>query len=242
MSVSPNVAIEVVHRDAELLVVNKPSGLPTTSPDGGDCLVSRVRELDPDAPRLHPTSRLDAEVSGLVTFARTAKATEALLEARRAKEYGRLYLALVTKAPSDDAGRWELPIAVDPRDRRRRLVSSTDPEAKPSATRFSVRARGELSLLSLFPETGRTHQLRVHCAHAGSPMFGDVIYGGERRLTRANGRVLSGKRVMLHCAVLDLPNVAGEGRLALMAPVPDDLVSLWCSVGGDAALLVGECE
>ena len=73
------LSIAIVHRDAELLVVNKPSGLPTTSPDGGDCLVARVHELDPDAPRLHPTSRLDAEVSGLVTFARTARATEALL-------------------------------------------------------------------------------------------------------------------------------------------------------------------
>ena len=54
------IPIPIVHRDAELLVVNKPSGLPTTSPDGGDCLVSRVRELDPVAPRLQPTSRLDA--------------------------------------------------------------------------------------------------------------------------------------------------------------------------------------
>jgi 23S rRNA-/tRNA-specific pseudouridylate synthase len=231
------LSIPIVHRDAELLVVNKPSGLPTTSPDGGDCLVSRVRELDPDAPRLHPTSRLDAEVSGLVTFARTARATEALLEARRAHAYGRTYLALVTNAPADDEGRWELPIAVDPRDRRRRLVSFDDPEKKPSATRFAVRARGELSLLALFPETGRTHQLRVHCAHVGSAMFGDVIYGGERRVTRSNGRVVSAKRVMLHCAALDLPNVAGEGRLALAAPVPADFTSVWRSVGGDPSVL-----
>jgi 23S rRNA-/tRNA-specific pseudouridylate synthase len=231
------LAVPIVHRDAELLVVNKPSGLPTTSPDGGDCLVARVRALDPDAPRLHPTSRLDAEVSGLVTFARTSRATEALLEARRAHAYGRTYLALVTKAPADDEGRWVLPIAVDPRDRRRRLVSFDDPETKPSSTRFFVRARGELTLLALFPETGRTHQLRVHCAHVGSPMFGDVIYGGERRVTRANGRVVSAKRVMLHCAALDLPNVAGEGRLALVAPVPPDLASVWRGVGGDPSAL-----
>jgi 23S rRNA-/tRNA-specific pseudouridylate synthase len=231
------LAIEIVHRDAELLVVAKPSGLPTTSPDERDCLVSRVRALDPDAPRLHPTSRLDAEVSGLVTFARTAKATEALLRARRAHEYGRTYLALVTNAPAEASGRWELPIAVDPRDRRRRLVSFDDPERKASATRFEVRARGELCVLALSPETGRTHQLRVHCAHVGSAMFGDVVYGGERRITRANGRVVSAKRVMLHCAALDLPNVAGEGRLRLRAPVPTDLASVWRSVSGDPTAL-----
>ncbi len=229
--------ILIVHRDAQLLVVLKPSGLATTSPDGGDCLVARVRELDPEAPRLHPTSRLDAEVSGLVTFARTARATEILLEARRTHTYRRLYLALVAQPPVDDFGRWEEPIGVDPRDRRRRRVAPEDLEAKPSATRFEVRARGELALLALFPETGRTHQLRVHCAHAGSPIFGDAIYGGERRLVRANGRVVSARRVMLHCAALDLPNPAGMGRLPLRAPVPSDFASVWRAVGGNEAAL-----
>ncbi|MCB9604429.1 MAG: RluA family pseudouridine synthase [Sandaracinus sp.] len=224
-------AIAIVHHDAELLVVLKPSGLATTSPDGGDCLATRVKALDPDAPRLHPTSRLDAEVSGLVTFARTPRATEALLEARRAHAYGRLYLALATHAPDDDAGRWDFPIGVDARDRRRRRVAPDDAEAKPSSTRFEVRARGELALLALYPETGRTHQLRVHCAHVGSPLFGDVIYGGERRVTRANGRVVSARRVMLHCAELDLPNVAGEGRLHLVAPLPDDFARTCTAVG-----------
>lgn len=237
-------AIAIVHRDEHLLVVLKPSGLATTSPDGGECLASRVVALDPEAPRLHPTSRLDAEVSGLVTFARTKLATEALLEARREHSYRRLYLALATRAPKlvgpelvgpDEDDRWDFPIGVDPRDHRRRVVAS---DGKASATQVSVRARGELTLLALRPETGRTHQLRVHAAHVGSPLFGDVVYGGERRVTRANGRVVSAKRVMLHCAALDLPNVASGGRLRLQAPVPADFASVWAACGGAAEALV----
>src|SRR6266545_3893474 len=72
----------VVHRDDDLLVIDKPSGLPTTSPDGVNCLASWAREHDPDAPRLHASSRLDAEVTGLVTFARTSRAIQQLTAAR----------------------------------------------------------------------------------------------------------------------------------------------------------------
>ncbi len=93
MSGEPSV--RVAHRDAALLILEKPSGLPTTSlPGGGEALTDVAVRLDPDAPALHASSRLDAEVTGLVTFARTKAANAALLEARRRGRYGRRYLAL----------------------------------------------------------------------------------------------------------------------------------------------------
>lgn len=238
--------VRVVHRDAHLLVVHKPPGIPTTSPSDDElALTHLVARLDPEAPRLHATSRLDAEVSGLVTFARTRDANAALLAARREGTYRRLYLALVAKAPTPPEGRWQAALAIDPRDARRRVVVE-DPGALPAerrareaATRYEVRAVAPAAaLLALHPETGRTHQLRVHAAHAGSPLFGDVMYGGERRLVRDNGRVVTARRVMLHCAALTLPDVQRRGEvLRIVSPVTDDFSAAWVGSGGELGAL-----
>ena len=251
--------VGIVHRDDALLVLAKPSGLPTTSPDPReDCLVRRAAKLDPDAPRLHPTSRLDAEVSGLVTFARTKEANQAILAARREGRYGRLYLAIATTAPTPPGGRWSWAIGIDPRDPRRRrahpagAASSNAPSfegggvdraahaasLREATTDYAVIAEtAEATLLALRPRTGRTHQLRVHAAEAGSPLVGDVHYGGVRRVTRANGRVVRAPRVMLHCASVDVPDVAAAGTLRLRLPVLDDFAQVWARLGGDAASL-----
>ena len=116
----------IVHKDDELLVLFKPPGLPTTAPDAGDCLVSRALRLDPQAPRLHPSSRLDAEVSGLVTFARTKRATHVLLRARQEGRYRRRYMGLTLNGLSDEPGHgvWEGSIGIDPADPRRRLADA----------------------------------------------------------------------------------------------------------------------
>lgn len=234
-------AIRIAHRDAHLLVVEKPSGLATTTPGDELALTQLVATLDPEAPRLHATSRLDAEVTGLVTFARTREANDALLAARRDGTYRRLYLALVAQAPAPAEGRWEAALAIDPQDKRRRVVV-TDPAALPperrarsAATRYALRASAPAgALLALHPETGRTHQLRVHAAHAGAPLFGDVIYGGPRRLVRDDGRVVTARRVMLHCATLVLPDVARPGAtLEVTSAVPEDFASAWWGLGGE---------
>lgn len=226
-------SVRVVHRDEQLLVLYKPPGLPTTSPDGGACLVAVAKRLDPRAPRLHPSSRLDAEVSGLVTFARTRRATQALLDARAAGAYGRLYLAVAPGAPDPEEGRWEGAIAIDPSDKRRRIVVGS-PDAAPGAreaqTDYRVRERAAegAALLELRPRTGRTHQLRVHAAAAGVALLGDVVYGGPRRVVRPEGRVVTARRVMLHCASLTLPDVARAGRtLTLSESLPEDMAAVW---------------
>ena len=112
----------VVWRDEALLVLDKPARLPTTSPSGGDCLTARARAIDPHAPHLHPTSRLDAEVTGLVTFARTRAANRVLLEARAQGRYRRLYLGIAAASPEPPEGEWDWPISIDVRDARLRTV------------------------------------------------------------------------------------------------------------------------
>lgn len=217
--------VEIVHRDESLLVLCKPPGLPTTSPSAREAtLVKAAEALDPEAPNLHPSSRLDADVSGLVTFARTPQATRYLLDARERGEYRRAYVGLVSAAPKSAAqaatygvegeeGLFDGPIGLDPRDaRKRRVAERGDLNARPSSTRYRVLARSpHAALLWLEPITGRTHQLRVHLAHAGSPLLGDRPYGGLPRVVLDDGSAYAARRVMLHCFALRLPALRAAG-------------------------------
>jgi 23S rRNA pseudouridine1911/1915/1917 synthase len=244
----------VVHHDGELLVLDKPSGMPTTSPDGADCLTSWARAHDPYAPRMHPSSRLDSEVTGLVIFARTSRGIQQLMAARAAGQYRRFYLGLAVRAPEPPAGEWRFPIGRDPRDARKRValpVGSKVREpsglrAKPGAACLADAAwsryrtlfdNAQLALLLLQPETGRTHQLRVHAAHAGAPLWGDKHYGGSTRAVQPDGRVIAARRVMLHCAQLVLPGIAAPEPLVLHAAPPEDMQSFFAQMGGNLALL-----
>lgn len=231
---------DILHRDDHFLVVNKPAGLPTTSPDGRNCLAWTVaNELDRGAPHAHPSSRLDRDVTGVVFFARTDRGIQHLLAARAANAYLRSYRALVSPAPSTSEGRWTWPIAVAPRDRRLRVAleeGQRGERMQEASTRFSLLAtRGHAAWLAVAPETGRTHQIRVHAARAGAPIVGDVDYGGARRLVLADGRVLAAPRVMLHCREVSVPRIGSSGGgtpLVVRAPFPEDLVLLWQKLGG----------
>ncbi len=227
--------VRVVHQDDDLLVLNKPSGVPTTSPDGKNCLVSLARELDPRAPRLHASSRLDAEVTGLVTFARSDRAIESLLRARREGRYRRLYLGLAARSVSPERGVFGWAIGIDARDRRKRVaLPPNDTRGQSAHSRYEVLcAREHVVLLALWPQTGRTHQLRVHVAKAGAPLLGDRPYGGTQRIVCDDGRVQRARRVMLHCVRVEVPAITGEGVLRFVAPVPDDFRRLFSSLGGD---------
>lgn len=244
--------VRVLHKDADLLVLFKPSGLPTTSPNGRGCLTELAAELDPSAPRLHASSRLDAEVSGVVTFARTTRAIEALLSARAAGSYERFYLALATGAPATSSGRFDWPIEPDPRDPRKRVAAVAPARSQPQPRRAKSKSREALTLyqvlstsplaalLLLRPMTGRTHQLRVHAARAGVPLLGDRHYGGPMQRTLPDGRVMRAGRVMLHCARVRVPKPAQQAPASLLtvdAPLPDDFQQVWLALGGAAGAL-----
>lgn len=235
-------ALQVVHRDAHFLALAKPAGIATTAPDGGPCLVALARALDPRAPQLHPLSRLDTQVTGLVVFARDALANRLVLEARRAGLLARRYVGLCRRAPQPVEGSWQAAIAIDPRDpkKRRALADGAGGAGvKDAHTRYGVRAATQpVVALDLWPQTGRTHQLRVHAAHAGVPLLGDVAYGGERRIVLPNGRILSAGRVMLHCAEVLLPH-PDRAELRLNLPPAEDMQQLWRAAGGDLAALAG---
>ena len=223
---------EVIHRDEDLLVVHKPAGLPTTSPSqDADCLVRWV-ESHLRIFGAHATSRLDSPVSGLVTFALNKAANRRLLEARRAGCYRRLYLGITVHSLHEDQGVWPWPISIDPRNAKLR-IAGPGPGERNARTRYAIGARTpHATLLRLMPETGRTHQLRLHAAEAGVPLFGDRAYGADRRVTLPDGSVVTARRVMLHCTRVAFP--WRHESLELEVRAPDDMARVWIELGGAA--------
>ena len=220
-----------------LLFVDKPAGL-QTEPDvrTSDTLLSRLaQQLGEPVSRLHALSRLDTGVSGVVTLGLTPEARQ-LVQAWRARgNFKRRYVGLVTGQPEARAGAWSESIG-----RARgslRTVAGRNAEAAHTdfaqidSTPSFARARPSgAHLLALSPVTGRTHQLRVHCAAHGLPLLGDRAYGGASRLISESGAVQSLDRVALHAAWVELPL---PQPLRIQAPTPAFLLDIWRDFGGD---------
>lgn len=230
------VAARILARARDVVAVDKSAGVPTIPDHGGAAhsLVATVaRELGLDPARIHPTSRLDRDVSGVVVFALTPDAIARLADARAAGAYERRYVAVASRVPSVLRGSWNLPIGrgSDPR-----LRSVGGRNAAASETRYATAAiapSGE-ALLSVIPITGRTHQIRVHAAHAGAPLLGDRSYGGPARITMSDGRVTELGRIALHAARVVVPDSSGSPWV-VEAPVPADFRRWWAALGGDDA-------
>lgn len=174
-------ALDILYEDEALLAVDKPAGLlmhPSFYRNTGT-LANRILgyyRRTGQACAVHPVSRLDRDTFGVVLLAKNAHIHGLLMSAPREKRYE----ALVWGSPDTDCGSWTAPIARRPGESLLRQVS---PDGKAAESRFLVLDRGSgWSHLQLEPITGRTHQLRVHCAHAGCPILGDPQYGTEASL------------------------------------------------------------
>ncbi len=221
----------VLYRDEDLLILSKPAGMLTTGIDTSSTLAEAAHQLDPKALRLHPTSRLDRQVSGIVTFARTPESNHLVLQARREGKYQRWYLGLCLGELTPEAGDWTWSIGIDPVDpKRRKAVTESDGTArapKPARTTYRVMAQSPyMAACVLKPQTGRTHQLRVHAATAGVPLMGDALYHASKDVVLSDGRVCWAPRVMLHCARIHV--VLRNGRdLTVALGIPEDIQRVW---------------
>ena len=230
------LAATLLWKAGDFVAADKPAGIPTIPDHAGSAhaLIAAVaRALGVEAAELHATSRLDRDVSGVVVFTLTRDAAERLSRARAAGVYERRYVAVAARAPEPPGGTWDAPIG-RARQARLRTVGGTDPVD--ARTRYEVVAlapRGE-AMLAVAPVTGRTHQIRVHSAHAGAPLLGDRAYGGPSRVTLPTGRVLEPGRVALHAARVVVPGEDGSPVL-VASPIPEELRSLWSELGGDPA-------
>jgi 23S rRNA pseudouridine955/2504/2580 synthase len=204
----------ILHEDEALLVLNKPAGLAVQGGTGTmrhlDGMLAGLAAGD-ERPRL--VHRLDRDTSGLLVVAKTAAAAASLTEAFRRHRVEKLYWALVLGRPAVADGVVDRPLAKRAGARGERIQSVAD--GQPARTRYRTVARaGKIaSWLALQPLTGRTHQLRVHCALLGTPILGDRKYGGSAATPEGAPAGL-----MLHARELSLPHPDG-GSLALAAPL-----------------------
>jgi tRNA pseudouridine32 synthase/23S rRNA pseudouridine746 synthase len=219
-------AIAVLHEDAALLAVAKPPGrIVIPGRAGGER--SLREELEELHGRLWVVHRLDRGTSGVLLFARTAEAHRSLNMAFEAGAPEKRYLALVRGTPPEEV-RVDLPLAKG-RKGRIRPGRPGEPDAKPSATRFRRLATfaapelgGPFAWVEALPETGRTHQIRVHLLAIGTPLALDPDYGEEGPLRRGDGTPWL-ERTPLHAERLVVAHPSGGHRLEIVAPLTGDL-------------------
>ena len=186
----------LIHADSSLLVVNKPSGLlsvPGRGSEKHDCLISRVQVEYPDALIVH---RLDCDTSGLLVLARGKDMHRRLSILFQDRQVDKRYVALVDGELSPAAGEVNLPLLVDWPNRPLHKVDFAD--GKPSLTLYRVVSYDpatQCSRVELTPETGRTHQLRVHMQALGHPILGDSLYAHASARAKAD-------RLLLHAEFL----------------------------------------
>lgn len=229
----PSLAIEVLHEDPEVIVVNKAAGV-VVHPGAGNAqgtlvngLLARYPELadvgDPSRPGI--VHRLDAGTTGVLAVARTQPAHERLVDMLARRQVRREYRALCAGVVEPPAGVIDAPIGRSPRDPTAMAVVAGGRPARTEYRRLDV---GEgVSYVACRLETGRTHQIRVHLSAHGHPVVGDQRYGGGDRWPDV-------ARPMLHAAVLAFEHPSSGRMLRCEAPVPGDMARLCRSLGIEA--------
>lgn len=207
----PQDPLDVLHTDAHLLLVNKPSGLlsvPGRGADLADCLLSRVQGAFPEALLVH---RLDRDTSGLMVFALSSHAQRHLGLQFEKRQIRKSYVARVWGRMVEDKGTVDLPLIVD---WPNRPLQKVDHETgKSSVTDWRVLRRSDAETrVRLAPKTGRSHQLRVHMQALGHPILGDPFY--------ATGAARDFPRLMLHAESLRLRHPDGGVGMTFRAPAP----------------------
>lgn len=185
----PEVPLDVIHADHEVLLVNKPHGLLSVPGKGehlADCLLARIQAAFPEALLVH---RLDRDTSGIMIFALTPHAQRHLGLQFEKRQVKKTYVARVWGRIVEKTGTIDLPLIVDWPNRPRQMVDFEN--GRPAVTDWRVmRATDAETRVRLYPRTGRSHQLRVHMKEIGHPILGDPFY--------AEGPARDFPRLMLH--------------------------------------------
>jgi tRNA pseudouridine32 synthase/23S rRNA pseudouridine746 synthase len=217
----------LLYRDGLMLVIDKPAGYAVhRGPKGGESLEDYFDALRfglPRAPAL--AHRLDRDTSGCLVLGRHRKALAQLGRLFKSGAIGKTYWAVAEGAPETDEGVIELPLGR--LDATRGWWMKHDPEGQPAVTKWKVMGRGgKLCWLALEPVTGRTHQLRVHCAEMGWPISGDTIYGTAPRS--------GGPMLHLQAREIVVPLYKNREPIQVSAPVPHHMRDALAACGWKA--------
>ena len=210
--------IPILFEDGEALVIDKPAGLPIERPRrGGGSLEDHFEALQLGFQRAPvPVHRIDTDTSGCLLLARNPKSLKRFAKCFEDRVVEKRYLGVLSGVPADSEGTIELSLSkISSAEKGWRMIAAR--KGKPSITHWRVLHEIDgRALLEFRPETGRTHQIRVHCqAGLGMPLLGDPVYG--------NGK--GAPRTMLHAAALSVPR-DGKPPVAATAPLPRDFTAL----------------
>jgi len=206
---SPHLQIDVIYEDETLAVINKPSGLLSIPGKTEDYSVATiVKERWPESLPVH---RLDMGTSGLMIVAKTKEAYLPLQDQFVKRTVNKRYIALVEGTVKEPKGRITLPLRFDPVNRPRQVVDYQ--HGKSAVTEYEILGFPQegKTLIALYPHTGRTHQLRMHCAHPdglGCPIVGDELYGQKA------------ERLCLHCDKISFTHPVTGERMHFELPLP----------------------
>jgi 23S rRNA pseudouridine955/2504/2580 synthase len=228
----------VLYQDEQVIAIDKPAGLAVQGGTGQrrhlDAMLEALRFDAEETPRL--VHRLDKDTSGVLLLARDAHTARHLSGVFRSQQARKLYWAAVVGAPAKAQGRIALPLAKKARRSGERMGEA--PAGKEAVTLYQVAQRhGRMAAwLVLRPLTGRTHQLRVHCAALGHPILGDGKYGGRRAFPEArDDKPAIAKRLQLHAREIAFPHPADGTTLRITAPLPPHMAETWAALGFDPA-------
>ncbi|MCX7755723.1 MAG: RluA family pseudouridine synthase [Anaerolineales bacterium] len=223
--IAERIPLAVLFENEDLLIVNKPAGMvvhPAAGHDRGT-LVNAVLGYDPHIEgiggeeRPGIVHRLDKDTSGLIVIAKNERAHRWLTEQFKTRRVEKTYLALVDGKPPTPTGRVEAPIGRDPHDRKKMAIVKAEKGREAVSEYRTLESFPRHTLLEFHPHTGRTHQIRLHCAFLGCPITGDVTYGHRKASLDLNRHFLHAWRLKL--------TLPGESAPRLFeAPLPPELM------------------
>lgn len=213
----PEITLPILYEDNDCIVIDKPTGVLTHSkggfnPEATVATFIRDKVKDMDGERAGIVHRLDRATSGVIIAAKTPEALKWLQKQFSSRKVKKQYIAVIEGSIEPPEALIDMPIARNP---RKPKTFHASVEGKTATTSYkTIQTHNKLSLLELAPETGRTHQLRVHLAHLGHPIVGDILYGGKKH-----------ERLMLHAQMLEitLPN---RERKVFVADVPEGFAKI----------------
>ncbi len=214
-SIVPNdIPIDILYEDEDILAVNKPHNMPThpSIHHFEGTLANAVMHYYKDIPfTFRAVTRLDRDTSGVVIIAKNAVSADRLSKQLQKGNLSKEYIALCVGAPAKKSGTIDAPIKRTAEGIIKRCIS---PDGKRAISDYEVvnTAKG-FSLIRLFPKTGRTHQLRLHLSHIGTPIYADFLYGED----------IENERIRLHCASVSFIHPESGEEINVSAPIPSDM-------------------
>jgi 23S rRNA pseudouridine1911/1915/1917 synthase len=241
-----NITLSILYEDEAIIVVDKPAGMIVHPAKGhweGTLASALAHHFGTLSGRGGPTRpgivhRLDRDTSGVIAIAKNDQAHDALAAQFKSRDVGKEYLAIVLGVPDRDQDVIDEPIGDHPTQREKKAIHRNDPNARPAVTVFQVIERFVgFALVRAIPKTGRTHQIRIHLAHAGHPVLCDRLYGGRAKISELEliprGKISQDtllvednpilERQALHAHRLAFMNPTTGHRMQFEAPLPADM-------------------